>query len=418
MRVLHVVDRVLARLLARQIEVQVDGRVVRACQQIPARGVHADLRQQVVQRDELTRPLGHLRALARPDQVHELHDQQLQPVGIASQRAVRGLHPRHVTVVVGAPHVDLPIEAALAPQLVVGDIGGEVGVLAVRAHQHAVLVVAEVRRAQPQRPLAAVGAPLLLEDRQRARHRARIAIVQRALILPAVEARHREGLQRAPHLGHDQLHRRPSHGGRVHAVGVDQLRQLAHVLAPVAVLGQRLAARKRAHRLAQLEHLRARVVDVELALHLMSVPGEHARERIAIGRVACVTHVHRSGRVGRDEFDQDALAPGDAAGAELLPCGQRVAERVQQPGIGQEQVHEPWTRDLDALQPGAEPALQRAPQPPCHLARRGSQARRQQQRGVGRVVAEVRARRPLQRDPGRASAQLSHGLQHGAAQAA
>ncbi len=120
-------------------------------------------------------------------------------VGIAAERLVGGLHPQHVAVVVGPPHVDLPLEAALALVLVVGDVRGEVGVLAGGAHEHAVLVVAVLGRAQPQRTLAAVGAALLLEDRERVRHRARIALVQRALIRPAVEA-HAERGQRAPDL--------------------------------------------------------------------------------------------------------------------------------------------------------------------------------------------------------------------------
>ena len=85
----------------------------------------------------------------------ELHDQQLELLGVAAERLVGRLHPRHVAVVVGAPHVDLAIEAALALVLVVGDVRREVGVLAVGAHQHPVLVVAEVGRAQPQRALAA-----------------------------------------------------------------------------------------------------------------------------------------------------------------------------------------------------------------------------------------------------------------------
>ena len=53
MRVLHVVDGVLAGLLAREVEVEVDGRVVRAREQVPARRVDADLRHELVERDEL-----------------------------------------------------------------------------------------------------------------------------------------------------------------------------------------------------------------------------------------------------------------------------------------------------------------------------------------------------------------------------
>ena len=56
-RVLDVVDGVLVGLLARQVEVEVDGRVVRAREQVPARGVDADLRDEVVERDELARAL-------------------------------------------------------------------------------------------------------------------------------------------------------------------------------------------------------------------------------------------------------------------------------------------------------------------------------------------------------------------------
>ena len=156
MRVLHVVDRVLAGLLASEVEVEVDGRVVRARQQVPAGGVDADLLDEVVERDELPRPLGHLRPLAGANQVHELHDQQLELAGVAAERLVGGLHAQHVAVVVGAPDVDLALEAALALVLVVGDVRGEVGVLAAGAHEHAILVVAELGRAQPQRALARV----------------------------------------------------------------------------------------------------------------------------------------------------------------------------------------------------------------------------------------------------------------------
>ncbi len=52
-RVLHVVDRVLARLLAREVEVEVYRRVVRAREQVPTRRVDADLGDELIERDEL-----------------------------------------------------------------------------------------------------------------------------------------------------------------------------------------------------------------------------------------------------------------------------------------------------------------------------------------------------------------------------
>jgi hypothetical protein len=53
-------------------------------------------------------------------------------------------------VVVGAPDVDHPVEAALELVHVIGDVGGEVGRLAVLAHHHPVLLVAEGGGAEPQ----------------------------------------------------------------------------------------------------------------------------------------------------------------------------------------------------------------------------------------------------------------------------
>ena len=80
-RVLHVVHRVLGALAGREIEVEVDRRVVRARQQEPARRVDADLVDQLVERHELARPLGHRRPLAAAsDEVDELHDDQLERV--------------------------------------------------------------------------------------------------------------------------------------------------------------------------------------------------------------------------------------------------------------------------------------------------------------------------------------------------
>ena len=148
--------------------------------------------------------------------MHELHDQQLQVLGVAAERLIGRLHARHVAVMVGAPHVDLAVEAALALVLVVGDVGGEVGVLAARAHEHAVLVVAVVGRAQPQGALAAIRVAALLEQCQRMLDRADgravgvvkvlAGLVQRALIRPAVEALHAKRAERGLHLPDHDAH--------------------------------------------------------------------------------------------------------------------------------------------------------------------------------------------------------------------
>ena len=77
------------------------------------------------------RALGHRRARAALDDVDELQQRDLEPVGVAAERGDRRLHPRDVAVVVGAEDVDQAVVAALELLLVVGDVGGEVRRLAV-----------------------------------------------------------------------------------------------------------------------------------------------------------------------------------------------------------------------------------------------------------------------------------------------
>jgi hypothetical protein len=83
-------------------------------------------------------------------------------VGVAGRDAhARGLQPGahagHGAVVVGALHVDDLGEAALELVDVVGHVGHEVRVRAVGLAHHAVLVVAVVGGAQPQRAVLFVG---------------------------------------------------------------------------------------------------------------------------------------------------------------------------------------------------------------------------------------------------------------------
>ena len=144
-RVLHVVDRVVLRLAAGQLEVEVERGVVAALEQEPARGVHPDVVEQVVERHDRARALRHLHALAALGEVDELHDQRSRAVRVAAERLPGDPHPLDVAVVVGAPDGDHPVVAARELVGVVGDVHREVGELAGRAAQHAVLVVA-VRR--------------------------------------------------------------------------------------------------------------------------------------------------------------------------------------------------------------------------------------------------------------------------------
>jgi hypothetical protein len=91
-----------------------------------------------------------MRGRAVLDEVHHLADEDLQiDVGLVAERGRHRHEALHVAVVVGAEHDDA--EAALALVEVVGEIAGDVGGVAVALDDDAVLVVAEVGRAQPRR---------------------------------------------------------------------------------------------------------------------------------------------------------------------------------------------------------------------------------------------------------------------------
>ncbi len=269
----------------------------------------------------------------------------------------------------------------------VGDVGGQVRRLSGRALEHPVLVVAEGGRAQPQRALGAVRQPALAEQRQRLVDRARIALAQGALEEEGVVV-HAERLER----GLDALEQhRDAALGEVGGVrlrgGGDRRRQVAHVVADVAVLGRLLSPRAGLDREPEAVDLRPGVVEVVLAREVVAGELEDARQRVPVRGVAPARGGQRAGRVRRDELDEDALAdrrrraPEARAGPEHPVGGGRV------PGVGEKEVEEARPGDLDAREARAERVAQDAAEALGHLARRRSEDGGEQERGVRRVVA-------------------------------
>ena len=157
-RVLDVVDRVLLRPLGGEVDVELDRLVVPARDEVPAGGVDADLVDQLGEEDDVAAALRHRLRLVALLEVDELVDQHLDPLRVVAEHRRRGRQPQHVPVVIGAEHVDRPVEAALELVPQVGDVGGEVEVAAVgRADERAVLVVAVRARPRPDRVLRLVG---------------------------------------------------------------------------------------------------------------------------------------------------------------------------------------------------------------------------------------------------------------------
>ena len=128
------------------------------------------------------------------------------------------------------------------------------------------------------------------------------------------------------------------------------LRPLGDVGAVIAVFGRFLAPGPSRDRVAHLGHLRAAVVDVELAAHVVASPLQDASQRIAVHGTASMPGVERPRGVGGNELDQHALGVLCFEATELvLARFDDRADHVVEPGGQQPEVDEPRPRDLHAL---------------------------------------------------------------------
>ena len=173
-------------------------------------------------------------------------------------------------------------------------------------------------------------------------------------------------------------------------------RELGDVVALVAVLRRLLPAPDRLDRLAELRHLRARVVVVVLALDVVAGELEQARDRVADRAVARRGDRDRAGRVRGDHLDLHLLGPLRRAAAEPGSGLQHLRQGLAEPVGREPEVDEAGAGDLRALdllqaQRGGGQLL-------AELARRALAHRRQLHRDVGRVVAVLGVVRPLQLD--------------------
>ena len=310
-----------------------------------------------------------------------------------------------VAVVVCAQKVDAAGVAAVELVLVVGDVRREVGVGAVCLDEHAIFVVAEVRGAEPR------GAVLLVDEAQLVELcdglgdnglPCLVFGVQGALGEPHVEVQpevreHVLVVAEDGVVGHVHEGCLALLGAGLHpleALLADDLDgDVDDVGACVAVFGElgavlirvsddvivglgaghallheggdlQVAARDR---LGEDVHLVAGIVDVELAGDLVAGEFHDAAQGVAQGCPAAVAQVHGAGGVGRDELDVDlgALAHGAAAKAAALLAD--AAEHALQSCVGEAQVDEAGSGDLDGAQQLA--ALEVLDEDGCDVAR-------------------------------------------------
>ena len=365
----------------------------------PTGRVDTDLVDQLVEGDELSFSLRHLSPLAPFDQVDEAHHQRFEEVGVGAEGGDHCLEPGRVAMMVGAQHVDQQVEPALELVPVVGDVGSEVGGLAVGPDQDPVLVVAEVSAPQPERFVAAIAVALLLELGQGRLDLA--ARVEVALGEPGVEG-DAEAVERPPDLIEGQLDRAPAQDlgfAGIDPLLLEALGEALDVGARVAVLGRRGALDLGGERGGEPGDLTTAVVDVVLALDPVADGLQQADEGVAVGRVAAASDVQWPGWVCGDELDEDPLRVGGRHRPEALALLAEAGQRPPVPGVGEEQVEEPGAGDLDPVEAPArrEIALEHLAEPRGYVARRFAKGGREEHRRVRAVVAELGLGRSVQR---------------------
>ena len=170
-------------------------------------------------------------------------------------------------------------------------------------------------------------------------------------------------------------------------------RELVDVLALVAALGWILAAPARLDRGAEELDLPAGVVEVVLALDLMTGKGEQARNGVAVGAVPRRADRERPCRIRRDELDLNPLGLSRLPAAVVWPD---LCERLAEPAGRQPEIDKARSGDVGTLdlveRPGLLHELGRK------VPRRAPVLWRALQRDVRRVVAVGRILRPLELD--------------------
>ena len=315
-------------------------------------------------------------------------------------------------MVVGAPDVDDVVDALeLIP--VIGNVGGEVGVLAIGLDQDAVLVVAQVGGAEPQGTVLGVEVAHLVELLKSAVDGGGagglalgVLHVQGALGEPAVKVAV-DGMAKVAHVvDHlyiaalaEALHALLRIGvDPLVAVGAPELGSLVDdVVAAVGVLAQSLGKVvlirmglgvlvalvgnkgvavgdqnlvslvdihallgddvgklhiARADGVTEGVHLRAVVVDVELTLDVVTGVVHHTAKGVAQSGPAAMTDVHGADGVGGDELDLSLQAATDVGLSEVHTLLAGLAKDGVLDGDGEVEVDEARTGDLDLLDRG------------------------------------------------------------------
>ena len=285
----------------------------------------------VGQRLELPGPggHGHLRPVLK--EVHKLDEHHVQIVRLAAHRLHSRPHSGHVTVMIRAPDVHDPVEAAAVLVVMIGDIGGEVGERTVRLFQDAVLVVTEIRGAEPQRAVLFKGQARFPQPPECFLHRP--AFDQRTLGKPHLML-HTELAQVRLDAVKNRAH--PVGEASILPFGIGQRKEIRFLFHHLACYINDIAAAVVIFRpidghprqflgpqpdgQAEQTHLASGVVDVIFRGHIVSSETQDARQRIAYGRAAPMPDMQGPGGVGGNVFHLHLAASARRRAPEVFPA--------------------------------------------------------------------------------------------------
>ena len=315
------------------------------------RGVNRHLLKQVGKGDCLAGTLAHTNGLAVAHKLHKLHKNNVKLVSVKAEGVHSTFKTRHMAVMIRAPHVYNSVEAAFCEfVVVVGNISGEVGGVAVLADKNVVfklkrlnLLVGFALRLEhfgknfgvfvPKRAVLFICQTLVgkyLYNFVNASVGIKTAFTEPHVIIYAIGVKVAFKPFYVGGKGIVDKRLTAFFGICVHifvAVHIGKfLCANLDVLAVIAVL-------REFHRvLAEIElkiagfegfsefcYLVTCVVHIKFPGDIISAPGKHLRKTVADGAASGVAHVHGAGGVGGNKFHHDLFAVTAVALAVVVP---------------------------------------------------------------------------------------------------
>ena len=356
-RILDVIDRVIAGLFLGQVDIEVHLGVQCAGTEEIACCIGADFFHQLAQRYGLSGTLGHFDRLSVAEKCHHLEQHDFEIIRVVAQKFHGCLQTDDVAMVIRSPDINELVVAAADLISYIGDIRAEIGRHAIRADNHAVLVIAVLCGAKPESAVLLVHIVFVLQDFERFIHLIRI---ERSFGEPIVEvdveflqillevcelflkAELFEDLQTFFLIHIEVL---------LAILSQDILRCIDDILSMVAVfrdLGIQTAELEIAciDGFRQMIDLVAGIIHIVFRQYIIAGRAQQIHHRRAIGSASGVSDMEKAGRICRDILNKDAVF----FIFRQIPVGRASLQDLLQFAVhcicGKVEIDETGTRDL------------------------------------------------------------------------